>query len=541
MIHKKIVLVVGLVFAMLSSDTATLVRAIDTTETSMAPVTKLIVSAYGWEYEPAVKDISGKVVEPEKRWLSYVQLYNGSDRPVDLSQYTLSVQALDSEIMPDCAPAEKCMNIALPSAQNEGFLPAGKHILFSADDSVVGAKHHMDEFLLPDYQKSTIPWFRFVVSSSSERETDVVAKLDSRTDPDHEYADWLRNENSSGTGYNESFTAYSNAPQALFDDPLYILPSVPSIRVDEIYPYGMECDSERADVLCYDYIKIHVSENVDLSQYVLRTSSDSSSRTKGNTFWLGVYKPNEEGFVTIYLNDDGQPYSLTNSGGSVWVEDLYGLQKYPSTLARYQSASLTQRGWSWMLPDSTLLGWSITPSPGVMNKFTPYIPEKKSTICPEGKYLNPETGRCRTIEEAVNALAACPEGQERNLATNRCRKIESATGSSLVPCGEGQERNPLTNRCRSIASAVAELLPCDEGYERNPATNRCRKVLGVATGVSNKSVDTKLPAESLASSPWGWVTAGIVGVAAMGYAAYEWRSEVTGGFRKLAGKFVRSK
>jgi hypothetical protein len=429
----------------------------------------------------------------------------------------------------------------MPKASASGYLPAGKHVLIASSGVVEGSRYEMQEFLLPAYQKSTVPWFRIAIGSESERETEVVAKLDSRTDPDNEYADWLRNENSSGTGYYEGFTAVNVAPSVLFDDDLYVLPADPLIRIDEVYPYSQQCLPDSDSLLCYDYIKIYVDNSVDLKNYVLRTSSSSSTRTLDNTFWLGGYTPNENGYITIHQNDAGEPYSLTNEGGRVWVEDLYGLASYTDTVTRYESATASQRGWSWMSQDSLVWGWSITPSPNVENRFTQFVPENRVTVCPEGKYLSPDTGRCRTIEEAVNALAACPEGQERNPLTNRCRKIEQTTTSSLVACGEGQERNPLTNRCRSIASAIAELLPCDEGYERNPATNRCRKILGVNT--SESLATTKPGANDLEAkqieSPWGWVTAGIVGLCALGYAAYEWRSELRDAAHKLVQKFKK--
>ncbi|NCU40578.1 hypothetical protein EOL73_02355 [Candidatus Saccharibacteria bacterium] len=540
--RKNLVLAVGLVLVMCAQSFTAFVGAISTTETDFTPVTKLIISAYGWEYAPAIKDVSGKIIDPEQRWLTYVQIFNSGDVPLDLSDYSLRIESLDSEGVTDCSLPDDCMSIDLPKASESGYLPSGKHFLLASDGAVEGYQHEMQEFLLPTYQKSTVPWFRIVIGSDSERETDVVAKLDSRTDFDNEYADWLRNENSTGTGYYEGFTAVSVAPRVLFDDVLYFLPFNPLIRIDEIYPYSQQCLPDSDSLLCYDYIKIHVDNSVDLKNYVLRTSSSSSSRTSDNTFWLGLYTPNENGYITIYQNDDGEPYSLTNDGGRVWIEDLYGLVSYDDTVMRYESATASERGWSWMLQDNLLWGWSTTPSPNVANLFTYYEPEEnKVTVCPEGKYLNPDTNRCRTIEEAVNALAACPEGQERNPLTNRCRKIEQVATTSLAPCGEGQERNPLTNRCRSIASAVAELLPCDEGYERNPATNRCRKVLGAATNtVSNyDKLGTSESNVKQAESPWGWLTVGTVGLCALGYAGYEWRSELKNGTRKLVQRFKK--
>lgn len=541
--RKNLVLAVGVAFVMCAQSFTTLVGAIATTETELTPVTKIIVSAYGWEYVPPVKDDTGKTVTPEQRWLTYIQLFNSGDTPINLANMSLRVETLDNKGIQDCTPSEKCMQIDMPKPERPEqplYLAPGKHVLLASNGSVDGSRYQMNDFLLPIYQKSTIPWFRILVSETAKRSLEAVAKLDSRADATHEYADWLRNENSSGTGYYEGFTALGSAPSLLFDDPLYVVPASPTVTIDEVFPSSLSCEPYADNPLCYDYIKIHVDENVDLSKYVLRTDTGSLDRTSSNSFWLGAYAPNTDGYVRVFLNDDDEPFNLVNQG-YVWLEDIYGLRKYSETMVNYGTQGSPQTGWSWMLPDSNAMGWSVEASPLALNRFMPYVaPAKPATVCPEGKYLNPETGRCRTVEEAVNALAACAEGQERNPLTNRCRKIETAS-TSLTPCGEGQERNPLTNRCRSIASAVAELLPCDEGYERNPATNRCRKVLGASSGTSSSYDKPVNPVgETKATeSPWGWVTAGMVGLAALGYAAYEWRSELAKAGAKFASRFKK--
>lgn len=206
-------------------------------------------------------------------------------------------------------------------------------------------------------------------------------------------------------------------------------------------------------------------------------------------------------------------------------------------MTEYQSATSSYVGWSFARDDNNLWQWTFTPQPGMPNKFSLPNTTTEDTICPVGKYLNPETGRCRTIEEAVNALSACAEGEYRNPATNRCRKIVTAV-DSLAPCGEGQERNPLTNRCRSIASAVAELLPCDEGYERNPATNRCRKVMGATTGAGpSVAQSAKTPNADPTMDAWGWALAGVAVSGVVGYGVYEWRNEIGRALKKAVVRF----
>ena len=46
--------------------------------------------------------------------------------------------------------------------------------------------------------------------------------------------------------------------------------------------------------------------------------------------------------------------------------------------------------------------------------------KKKDKVCPEGKVLNPKTGRCVKIKKPKN----CPEGKVLNPKTKRCIKIK---------------------------------------------------------------------------------------------------------------------
>lgn len=144
--------------------------------------------------------------------------------------------------------------------------------------------------------------------------------------------------------------------------------------------------------------------------------------------------------------------------------------------------------------------------------------------CPEGKYRNPETNRCRNIVSTASSLIACSLGQERNPATNRCRAISSAA-SGLVPCSEDQERNPETNRCRSILSASSVLSECPEGQERNPSTNRCRRVV---TDTIERQVDPVKQKE-----PNFGIAIGGLSAATVGYGAFEYRKDVFNLWRKL--------
>lgn len=144
-----------------------------------------------------------------------------------------------------------------------------------------------------------------------------------------------------------------------------------------------------------------------------------------------------------------------------------------------------------------------------------------SEPCPEGKFRNPETNRCKSLEGDTE-LTPCTAGQERNPETNRCRSVLGST-SALVPCSEGQERNPETNRCRAIASTASSLVPCTAGQERNPETNRCRNASSAIQSAATEKI-TDIPSTT-SNRHTGLIIAGLT-LAAVGYALYEWRYEL---------------
>jgi hypothetical protein len=158
-------------------------------------------------------------------------------------------------------------------------------------------------------------------------------------------------------------------------------------------------------------------------------------------------------------------------------------------------------------------------------------------VCPEGKYRNPETNRCKNIEVASAVLVPCAADQERNPATNRCRKIASAS-SSLVPCKEGQVRNPETNRCKKNEETTANLKPCAEGQERNPETNRCRKAGASASGSSlDNATDLPLPS----GFRYRYHLIGLLSSALIGYGAYEYRTDIKNYAQKVKRYYRRGR
>ena len=81
-------------------------------------------------------------------------------------------------------------------------------------------------------------------------------------------------------------------------------------------------------------------------------------------------------------------------------------------------------------------------------------------VCPDGKEINPKTGRCiksktqkiakikKIIQpppkQEIKMNKTCPEGKELNVKTGRCNQIKT---KKVKTCSEGKEINPITGRC----------------------------------------------------------------------------------------------
>jgi hypothetical protein len=156
--------------------------------------------------------------------------------------------------------------------------------------------------------------------------------------------------------------------------------------------------------------------------------------------------------------------------------------------------------------------------------------------CASNQYRHPETNRCRLLVGVTSVVAACKDGQYRSEETNRCRTIALA-GGTLTPCKDGQYRSEETNRCRNMAIAASTLTPCKDNQYRSEETNRCRTIL-----------NTNTPAAAFAVTPIadtdmtfvGWWVLGGIGIAALGYAVWEWHFELLMLMRRFASFFTKS-
>lgn len=304
------------------------------------------------------------------------------------------------------------------------------------------------------------------------------------------------------------------------DEPPVISNMCTGILISEVLPNPAGADGGN------EFIEIHnpTAASITLEGCSLQTTGTTKLYSFGAD---AVIEPGA--YRTLYDAETGLTLPNT-AGGVVYLlasdtSEAYAIS-YPPDLP-------DDVAWAWFGNND----WQITytPSPGVMNVVQPLKP------CAAGQERNEDTGQCRIptpgSETAVIAnLTPCRIGQERNPATNRCRSIAAAAAPTLTPCQPGQERNPETNRCRSTVTASAALKPCTPGQERNPETNRCRKVAGATT--SNPVVVQDVAA-STAGDMLGWWFAGIVGTGALGYAAYEWRQEISQIIGRLRSKILR--
>ena len=133
-------------------------------------------------------------------------------------------------------------------------------------------------------------------------------------------------------------------------------------------------------------------------------------------------------------------------------------------------------GKSFALVDGVWI--NATPTPSADNKMAPeFAAAESSGEGGSGAGLGGGSG-----SGAVGGTGVTPEVLAQ--LEHEVGGSSSGTEKEYADCGEGRYRNPETNRCKKIEEEQGPK-PCAEGYERNPETNRCRKVrenTGVAAG-----------------------------------------------------------
>lgn len=294
-----------------------------------------------------------------------------------------------------------------------------------------------------------------------------------------------------------------------------------AIKITELLPNVSGSDTDK------EFVEIYNPTNfaVDLGGYILQLGPSYSKNFVLPSFLLSP------GSYAIF-SDTQTTMTMPNTSASVKL--LTPDSQEVDETASYSDPNDDQ---SWALfADS----WQYTNQPTAQLENTTSIvagmgfgETEGLAACPEGKYRNPETNRCRNIESDAG-LKPCAIDQVRNPVTNRCRSIFTSD-AGLTPCKAGQTRNPETNRCRSNSAAANTLKACAANQERNPETNRCRKKAASQIAAAEvKDVESKLQADR-----GGWLLAGTAGIGLASYGIAEWREEIALGlrrFRALLGK-----
>ncbi|MCA9346822.1 lamin tail domain-containing protein [Candidatus Saccharibacteria bacterium] len=278
-----------------------------------------------------------------------------------------------------------------------------------------------------------------------------------------------------------------------------------TVIINELYPDAPSYDTGQEFIELYN----PNSSTVNLSGYRIQVGpnytkeyilGDANLQAGGYT----SFSDTETGI--ILPNTTGVSLRLVSPAGNVVSETPV-----------YQNAKDTL---SWALVTGQ---WIYTNQISRNAENRPYLEPAQDEVlgvttvlaaCPAGKYRNPETNRCRTIETAVSSLVPCDEDEYRNPDTNRCRKITTATSSSLTPCPEGQERNPDTNRCRKISTipGVSDIKVLSD-FQDVPSNYR--------------------------SNGANWVLLGFSVMASISYIIYEWRRELIRKIKLFKLKFSR--
>ena len=482
----------------------------------------------------------------------FVELFNNSTQDVEITGWCIKYSAVTDG-------SQSQLGCVVPPAQNvKMWLKAGGYISFTSTAFETATGYKGDVTLTPgmaaggghirvlanaaDQEVDKIGWGDAQSPETSAAEVPDEGKVLQRLgalsglrDTDNNSSDFKENElaiHSSGLYETEEMSndVCSNLDGAQETVPLgyinqngiCVLDLLP-LQITELLPNATGADTGR------EYIELYnpTDRTADLSLYTLHVGLNNEKSYQfpaGSFIGAGEYK-------TFYDSHVG--FTLANTTGQV---ALAGIDGAPISQTEPYADADDDHAWA-----NISGAWQYTnqPTPGEVNLLSLEEEEEPGmgnapAPCPEGKYRNPLTNRCRNIETDASVIAACDADEYRNPETNRCRKI--ATASSLAPCKDGQYRSEETNRCRSIETASAQLVPCKEGQERSPETNRCRKAESSTVPKAGYAVQS---VQDGAASFIGWWALGGVGVLALGYAGWEWRYEIMAAYRRALSMFNR--
>ncbi len=484
----------------------------------------------------------------------FVEIYNQSDTAVNLTDWKVQYQASSSNPLTGSWTTKSSLDGQLKA---HGFALVSSSI-FNTEKSVTG------DFQLSSGLSGTAGRLSDGINTTDSLTWGVASALEGTSaaapsaghslkrtvDSDALFVD--NNNNSTDFVLSDQPFAQGGGVEDIVVEPVDVCLATPEI--DLTVPDGYEIDANgdcvkivqplvcSKDVIINEFLSDPVGLEADGGEFVeLYNASSSDAPLVG----CGLHSSKSSQPLIEFIDSDVVPAGgyyvvsladkLTNSSGSVTFSnaDQDNIVTY-SNLKEGQAMAL--------FGDA----WEVTNQPTAMAKNLPYVEpglgsgdtsQVSSTLepCPAGKYRNPDTNRCKNTDSTDTALASCDAGQYRNPETNRCKKIAS-TASTLTPCSPGQERNPETNRCRKVSSTTSSLKPCESGYERNPDTNRCRKLVS-ASGPNQFAAEDSSPNGVKLNT----IAVGSFMTAALGYAAFEYRSEALGLYKNVRAKFTKGR
>lgn len=515
------------------------------------------------KYSPAHAQTASGVVITEVMTASstsasseFVEIYNSTDTAVNLTDWKIQYQASSSDPVTGSWTTKSTLDGQLKS---HGFALVSSSI-FDTENSITG------DFQLSAGLSGTAGRVRLsdginiidsltwgaasALEGASASAPPAGQSLKRVVDSDALFVD--NNNNSTDFVLSDQPFAQGGGVEDIVIEPVDLCPATPEI--DLSIPAGYEIDLNgdcvlivqpavcSNDVIINEFLSDPVGLEADGGEFVEFYNPGSSDaplvgcelHSSKSSLVLVEFTDSDivpaGGYFVVSIAD-----KLTNSSGSVTFSNAdhddivtYSNVKEGQAMALFGNA------------------WEVTNQPTAMAKNLPYvepglgsgdISQVASSLepCPDGKYRNPDTNRCKNVDSTDTSLAVCDAGQVRNPDTNRCKKIASIA-STLTPCSPGQERNPDTNRCRKVSSTTSSLKPCESGYERNPDTNRCRKIISASATNQFAAEDSRPNGVKLNT-----IAVGSFMTAALGYAAFEYRSEVLGLYKNVRAKFTKGR
>jgi hypothetical protein len=442
------------------------------------------------------------VTTPPTTAVDAVELYNGTDEPVNVRGWTIKAFAGDESV---CS-----INVA----SDDVYIPPEGYVVLAAAGLFGNA--NVREFPAPCGRQDSV--INRLELTSPARLEETIRDLPTGGFVRKGLTTTYRDEDDD---FLDNFSPITSRPNAtLYVGEWYQPAAATAMQISEILPRARSCSPLATAPDCHDYVKLYnpTAGPINLTGLRLRIGYQGQNVTTSNAIVLaGTLGAGRYGIIDTKA--DGAPLAVTDGGGWVWFEDTYGIKRYDGTVVSYPSASsITKIGWAWAY-NETSGNWQWTSTP------TPY--DRPSVFTQPAQDSSAGT--------SSSTLVPCRADQYRNPATNRC-KLRAAAASGLQPCAANQFRNPATNRCKSLASTASTLKPCAANQERNPATNRCRtKAVLAAADFPVKNVPEGKQAAV------GWWAFGGAAVLAAGYAGWEWRREVLRGVLKVASLFGAGK